>query len=363
MPMPAKGPHLALRRRKGREPVWVIRDTGRVEVGTGSGDRDAAEIALARYIAAKHTEPVARGPLTPDQMTVEAALLHYLREHVPEIVAQKRQGYAIKALKPFWGHLPVSAITKETCRAYAKSRVRVMRDGRRVPITEGTVRRELQVLQAAVNHCAREVHLTATRSVHMPAAADSKQRALTRSEAARLLWAARKRGDRHVMRFVLIGLYTGTRSAAILSLRLDRPHIGGGWFDLEKGVLHRKGAAERETNKRRPAARLPRQLLAHARRWRAMGDVWAVHWQDARVGKVDAAFRRCAEDAKLGWRPTPHTLKHTAVTWAFEAGMSMEDAVGYFATSWQTLLKIYRDCSPHWQANAVAVVEKMGRRR
>lgn len=289
-------------------------------------------------------------------MTVEMALEHYVRGRGPEMAAPERLAYSVKALAPFWRHLPVSAITDDTCRAYVRDRVEAGR-------AENTARRELSVLQAAVNWCAKKTKLTATRSVELPPMPDSKQRALTRSEAARLLWAARKRGDRHVMRFILIGLYTGTRASAILGLRLDHPHTTGGWLDLEHGVLHRIGEGERKTHKRRPAARLPRQLLAHARRWRAMGDVWAVAWQGQRIIKVEGAFRACAEDAALGWRPTPHTLKHTSITWAIQAGASIEDISGYFGTSPATILRVYWDKSPAWQASAVEKVERMGRRK
>ena len=67
-----------------------------------------------------------------------------------------------------------------------------------------------------------------------------------------------------------------------------------------------------------------------------------------------ACQRAGVEDA------TPHTLKHTAVTWFFQRGGSREDATDYFDTTAQTLERVYRQHSPDHQSRAVEI---MGRRR
>ena len=71
---------------------------------------------------------------------------------------------------------------------------------------------------------------------------------------------------RHVARFILLGLYTGTRHGAICRAAL-MPTIGRGHVDLERGVFYRRAEGERETKKRQPPIRLPNRLLAHLRRW------------------------------------------------------------------------------------------------
>ncbi len=58
---------------------------------------------------------------------------------------------------------------------------------------------------------------------------------------------------------------------------------------------------------------------------------------------------------------TPHVLKHTAVTWAFQAGMTMEDAADYFSTSARTLERVYRQQSPHYQNRAVSIMDRLNR--
>jgi hypothetical protein len=67
-------------------------------------------------------------------------------------------------------------------------------------------------------------------------------------------------------RFILIGLYTGTRHEAKLSM-LWGVNSKGGWFDLDRGVLYRRGEGEADSNKRRVPAPIPDRLLPHLKRW------------------------------------------------------------------------------------------------
>jgi len=112
-------------------------------------------------------------------------------------------------------------VNGSSCRAYARFRG-----------TDGASRRDLEDLRAAVNHHAKEgLHRGSVR-VALPPKGNPRERWLTRSEAARLLWTCwryretqaihigknkgqkienDKRPLRHVARFVRIGLYTGTR--------------------------------------------------------------------------------------------------------------------------------------------------------
>lgn len=350
MPQPAKGARLFLRRRAGRPPVWVIKDSGQPERSTGTSDRREAEIALSEYIAHKNRQS---GPANAEAMTVADVLGIYAEEKAPHAAAPERIAYAISALLPFWGALPVSAVKGATCRRYAATRGKA----------PGTIRRELGCLGAALKYCEMEGYLLNAPPVELPLKPETTQKALTRSEAAKLIRAARNRGAKHIARFILIGLYTGTRKEAILGLRLSGPSTVGGWFDLDAGLLYRKGEGQRSTNKRRPPAKLPRQLLAHARRWQSMGLVWAIEYRGARVASIKTAWRKTVEAADLGWKPTPHTLKHTAITWAIQGGASISDAAGFFGTSVDTIEKTYWHISPHYQQGAVGAIENRKERR
>lgn len=369
MPQRAKGARLFLRERAGRDPVYVIKDTGQPEQSTGTGDQREAEIRLAEYIAKKNRRS---GPAGPTEMTCAEVLAIYGEEHAVTVADPVRIGCAIDALLPFWGDTLVSDVKGPTCRRYAAtrtvtvSRKRLGLDPLVRPAKPATVRRELNVLGAALNHCVREGHLTSAPPVTMPATPETNQRALERWEVARLLRSARRLGYRHLMHFIVLSIYTGTRKSATLQLRLSNgiPCVSNGWFDLNAGILYRMGDDERVTKKRRTPATIPRQLLGHVRRWAQMGHTWAVEWRGARIADTnngwDAVVAK-AQEMGLTWRPTPHTLKHTAITWAIQGGASIEDAAGFFATSVETIERVYWHLSPRFQQGAVGAIERGAR--
>ncbi len=65
---------------------------------------------------------------------------------------------------------------------------------------------------------------------------------------------------RHVARFMLVGVYTGTRHGAICSAALT-PAVGRGYVDTDSGVLYRRRQGSRQTKKRQPPVKLPPGLL------------------------------------------------------------------------------------------------------
>ena len=293
MPRQAKGPRLYRRRDTG---FWLIRDTGRGELSTGTRDRREAEGALAKYIAEKDRPA---GPSTPDQMTTAEALTIYGNERAPDVKDPIRIAYAILALVPIVGSVSVAGLTSEVCRRYAKTRGKA----------PGTIRKELGVLQAAVNYCHAEGYLTSAPKLRLPAKPPARDRWLTRGEVAKLFQAAyRNPRSRHLAHFILVAYYAGTRSEAILRMRY-MPSTEGGWVDTAKGIMHRRGTGEVETTKRRPPIPIPRQLLAHLRRWERMGARYVVEVDGQRVGSVKTAWGRALAEAGID-HCTQHDSPH-----------------------------------------------------
>jgi len=342
MPRPSKGARLYWRKpTKTRAGQWVILD-GTTERKTGCADRREADQALAEYITAKGTQ---RHTSTPETFLISEALIVYGEEHAPHAAAPERIGYALKALLDFWGDLPVSAVTTATCRRYVAARNRAA----------GTTRRELGTLRAALNYCAAEGRLTRAPSVSMPDKPAPKELWLTRSEVARLIRAARTDPrSKHLARFILLALYTGSRKTAVLDLRFE-PHPRGGWIDTKHGVMYRAANDGRVTKKRKPPVRMPRKLLGHAKRWERDGG-WAVSYNGAKVADIKTAWLRARRIAGLP-DATPHTLKHTAITWAMQGGANLSDAAGYFGTSIRTLEETYHHHHPDFQAGTAAIMD------
>ena len=157
-----------------------------------------------------------------------------------------------------------------------------------------------------------------------------------------------------------------------MALHLDTPSTYGGHVDTVRGVLYRKPKGKQETKKRQPPARLPRQYLAYLRIQAAKGRRFVVQDHEGnRIGDIRKGWARArtiAQDlaAKDGIAldfsdVTPHTLKHTAITWMLQAGASVWDAAGYFGTSPDTIERVYGHHSPDFQKSAVDALEKRGR--
>ena len=323
--------------------LFYIRDGSRF-ISTGTRDRREAEAALARHIA-ERDRPT--GPAAPDRLTVAAALDIYGREHAPTVRAPARIGYAITALNPILGDLPVGSINGSVCRRYARTRGKA----------PGTVRKELGVLQAAINYAHAEGYLTAPVKVKLPAKPAPRDRWLTRDEVARLIRAARRnRKSRHLARFILIAVHTGTRSDAILRLRFML-NTAGGWIDTEMGIMHRRAAGEAESKKRTPPIPVPRPLLAHLRRWERNGARYVVEVGGQRVASVKTAWKSALAEAGID-HATPHDLRRSAVTWAMQRGADKWAAAGFFGLSLDMLERTYGVHHPDYLRSAVEAMER-----
>jgi integrase len=223
-------------------------------------------------------------------------------------------------------------INSRQCASYVASRGSV-----------SMARRELEDLRAAINLHRKEGLHNQIVTVTLPAKARSRQRWLTRSEAARLIWAAwRFRQSntgvatrKHIARFILVALYTGTRSAAILGASFERIP-GRGFADLDLGIFYRLPDGAAETSKRRPTIRIPRRLLAHMRRWRANGHRHLVEFNTKPIESIGLTFEAVADAAGLR-DVTPHILRHTAASWLMQSGADQFRVGGFLGMTAQTL--------------------------
>jgi integrase len=188
-------------------------------------------------------------------------------------------------------------------------------------------------------------------AVPLPNIVERRERYLTRSEVAAVLWAAlgfardgtrnKFRINRHLARFILIALYTGTRHDAILRLQW-MPNTAGGWFDLEAGILYRRPQDAIETNKRRTPAPIPGRLMPHLRRWRRLSTQHVIEFNGQRIAsQLRRAWTGARGMAGLGPDVTPHTLKHSCATLMLQNGVSTWNVAGLLGTSEAMIRKVY----------------------
>lgn len=277
---------------------------------------------------------------------IAATLAAYGSEVAPAMPSARNIGYHITNLLKWWGDKRVADITPKACKEYVKTK------------TAPAAAADLKVLKASVKYWNTEYGpLDAAPQFWRPPGNEPKDRWLTKSEAARLLWAARR--YQHMRRMILLGLYTGSRPGVILSLRWDQ-------VDLDAGILSRAKKGEvLSQRKRKPKVRLGRRILAHLRRWKRLdGDhVLVCHFTDPwhpgarEVGDPHGAWRKIVEAAKLPG-VTRHTLRHTRATWMAQAGVPLWEAAGFLGMTVKTLERTYAHHSPHFQDSAANIEKK-----
>lgn len=180
-------------------------------------------------------------------------------------------------------------------------------DRRAADLADGTIRRDLIVLRAALVGAWKRGRLAYRPYVALPAAGIARQRWLTPPEAQRLLRSCEGR----VHLFVLLALATGARRGAILDLTWDR-------VDLRRGIIDFR-AAHPQAGRRKGRAIVPmasllaRELATEHRRAKTER---VVPWSGTTIERL---IREAAADADLPG-VTAHTLRHTAATWMIGDG-------------------------------------------
>jgi hypothetical protein len=260
------------------QAVWMIIKDGDRHIATGcvaspseTKPPGEAEQALADYIARKYQPQRRRQNI--ENIDCADVLSIYLTD-IGEPGGQFEIEARIDRLNEFWGGEKLSAVNAQACAAYVKRRG-----------TRGGARRDLETFRAGINHHAKEGFHRGVIRVSLPPKGEARDRWLTRNEAAALIWhcwrhrekqtvhAGMSKGDpvstnrrplRHIARFILIGIYTGTRAGAIASAS---PYAdpGRSYIDLEHGIFYRKPIGKRATKKSQTPAPIP---LAHLRHWK-----------------------------------------------------------------------------------------------
>jgi len=200
------------------------------------------------------------------ETTVEQVLLDYEAEHVEKkVVAKERFMYAKESLWPLRSY-QVHELTDAIIQGWVYRR----------DASDGTIRRELGVLKAAINHARKRKRLTESDMpfFDIPERPPAKVRCLTRDELDRLMDQSRyvrrqnETGEStfvlpekisRLRRFLMIAYWTAGRRAAIENLRWDgcrqrsaarccrystnlsRPWYALGWKQRHHGFLTVQG--------------------------------------------------------------------------------------------------------------------------
>ena len=346
--------------------IWYRKERNCFEIGeyisgrrkrhaTGIGSREDAEAQLAEIIV-KRNKPQERG----NEVTLGELSAYYMREHVPILASQNTAIKCFERLLPFWGDLKLEDIRKSVCLEYLEYRkaefIRWQSRGaytsRRQLSTE-TVRRELEQLQAAIRYAHRDNLISVYPDVWKPKKSPPRNRWLTAKEAARLIREARRMPTArdYLPLFILIALYTGARSEAVLTLKWSQINFESEVIDFRVG--------QRSENKGRAIIPIPRRLLRELKSAyiNRLSNVYVLQREfsnDTPIKSIKNSFGTGCSRCGLV-EVTPHTLRHTAASWMIQKGVPIYEVARYLGHSSVVMIeKTYGHMAPEHLQRAKA---------
>lgn len=304
--------------------------------------------ALAEQIAARFILEQMHLGADSDDPTVSTLLSEYEQEHVRHHVRSRTTyHYVEKNLLEGFGTLQLRDVTAQQVYSYMSARATGAIGN---PSKSSTVRRELGVLNAAINHAIKTRRIPAGDKPYIPLPEDSapKDRWLTKAEAQKLYDACPVNDPEtgrmtRAFRLAKIMINTAARRGAVEELKWDQ-------IDFENEVIHFNPPGRKQTKKRRATVPINADLLLVLERaWdERLDDTYVLDTNKSAYAEFKAAARRAGLDDV-----TPHTLRHTFGTWAAQRGVPLWKIAGVMGDTIETTSRHYLHHCPDELRDAV----------
>jgi len=317
MARPRKGPRLI---RINGIKNWYVRDGRGAQFSTGTPDRESAECVLASYIARK---------AVPAQPTITQLLNMRMDDlKARKVSSASNTVYRHNALKAQFGNLKPEQLSLPLINEFKQVHEHV----------PAMLREYLLELKTTLKMAKDNNIISVVLPISMPAKRPPRDRFLSKDEAAQLWNAAH---SSHIKLFIHLALVTGARKSAILQLTWDRVDLTNGRIDFNDPNMP-------ITNKRRTLSPIQPEvvnMLKEAKDYAETNHV--IEFNGKPVKDVKKGFALAAQ--KVGMKDvTPHTLKHTAISWLAQAGCPIEHIAAMTATNANTVRRIYQKFAPEY---------------
>jgi integrase len=349
MPRKNKGPHLE----QNKGGIWEVRWTeqgGRSRrVSTRSKDRNEATRFLAGFILELEKE-------NDRTLTTGGIIDRYIAEHVENgpVIDKGRQRRIAFNLKGYFEDMRADQIGQQQISDYGRLRS-VGKVGSGRARSSGTLRRELNMLKAALHHAAKTKRITLADIpyIPMPTAPGAKDLWLTEIEADQFVDASKECSERARL-FVAIAINTASRRAAIETLRWEQ-------IDLDHRLISFNPQGRAQSRKRRVPVPINAALLAELLRVPAENRVGFVLGHAGGITRhLETVCRKAT--ANTGNRKfmsvTPHTLRHTWATLAARSGVDPYMIAGILGDTLATVQNNYLHHCPDHLRGAVNFRER-----
>lgn len=244
------------------------------------------------------------------------------------------------------------ALRVDDCRAYARLRFDA-------GMASATVHTELVRLRACLQWAEDTGLIERAPKVWVPSKGKSRDTVLSREEAIALM-AAAKMGDPHIGIFTALLFCTGARHKAITELTWDR-------IDFEAGTIDYRTDAKRDPMSKAYQKGRAKVLMSRVAReglikaYLGRQTEFVIEHGGRRVQNVRAGFANAVRRAGITKNVTPHTIRHSIVSWLQEdAGIQTRHTaqlVGH--TDEKTTSQHYTHMSPESLRGVVDTLDRL----
>lgn len=282
--------------------VWYVHP---VRISTWTKDEQIARQFLDQYTAGTKVQE------KPQSILVKDILNGYAkeRENVRSSVTMLGN---IKTLNRHLGNLLPEHLLTEIIRDYARKRkAETVSERKPNGVSNATILREIDMLRAGLHWARDEAHwVKAVPLIKSPVKPPAPRKRWLKKTEAKILIDECK--EFHLLTFVLIGLYTGARSTAIVELQWSVN------IDMDLKIID---FGEGHGNKLRSIVPMHPDLYDHLVKARQITiSDFVVEYNGEPVKRLKRSFKKACERAGLK-NVSPHILRHTAATWMALGGM------------------------------------------
>lgn len=295
-------------------------------------------IAQHRYVAYLKEGLAGPKPESDTGLTVSEALDAYFREHVMmNCTDYKRQQNSINHLKAYFGEDPVRELSARKSRTYAEARRSGLVCGSKRKrnggaATDATIRRELNCLNAAIQHAVKEKVLPPADAPVLDLPKEAKIEGeetlwFTKEEIAVLLATA----DPDLRDFIILAYWTAARRKSIERLTVQQ-------VKLSQNRVFLLPPGEKQTTKRRPVVPIfpdMREVLERRIAGRTSGYLF-----DPPIDFYKP-FRTLCEALGFENKYNPHMLRHSRATHLLHDGKPIFAVAKLLGDTVATVERVY----------------------
>lgn len=330
--------------------------TKRLSLGVAATETLEAQKRFAAFLSEGH----AAFTSGPARLTVRQACADYMREHVAQMVVDKKRAQTtVDHLIAWFKDDAISDIDIPACRAYADARrTGVIGGGKRRKTKEAadsTIRRELISLGTVANHAAKWKRIgpkanppTPMPSIDLPQLSNDQRITsdswLTKAELARAIETAPAK----LRDFMVIAYDCAGRRRSVERLTKFQVDLARSQVNLTSPT---ETANERRSKKRRPIT----PITARARPvYERLMTATSTEFLFGAPSDMYFAFRRHMESIGLGHKRNPHILRHSRASHLLQDGVTLFAVAKLLGDTVATTERVYGHHSVEYVDDAIA---------